>query len=159
MTSNAPVPSATTTATRPTWIFQANPKRYDIERSLRAEREELWNLRQHAKAVKAGDRALIWLSGPKAGIYAIGTVLADPIIQADTPTGIGYWVSKREGQRAIARVPVRYERILLDRPLQKVFLDADLALQGLRILHFPRGTVFAVTEAEWQAIALWLASP
>jgi hypothetical protein len=72
----SPVSSPNTDGIRQTWIFQANPERYRILESLSAQHVELWNLRQHAHDVHAGDRVLIWLSGQDAGIYAIGTVLS-----------------------------------------------------------------------------------
>lgn len=139
-----------------TWIFQANPKRYRIEESLQAEHEELWNLNQHAAEVRAGDRVLIWISGDDAGIYAVGIVLSNPVIMSDSPRGIEYWSDPADGRRPKARVQVRYDRVLLSRPLRKVYLAADPAFRNLGILRSPRGTNFAVTTAEWLAIKEWL---
>lgn len=139
-----------------TWIFQANPNMYDIETSLRAERHEKWNLRQHRKDVDVNDRVLIWISGKKAGIYAVGTVTSPPIITADTPQGIDYWTDKRNGRRAIARVNVRYDRILINHPLLRDFLLCDPDLWSLSILRYAQGTNFPVTEPEWQALKVWL---
>src|SRR4051812_24312473 len=71
-----PMPGATS---RPgeetrTWLFQANPDKYDIFETLQLG-EELWNLRQHAREVRVGDRVLIWVCGDDAGIYAVGRVV------------------------------------------------------------------------------------
>ena len=74
-----------------TWIFQANPAHYDIEASLRTEHVELWNLRQHASKVSMGDRVLIWISGKKSGIYAIGEVSTQPVDRPDSSAGRKYW--------------------------------------------------------------------
>lgn len=108
-----------------TWIFQANPAKYRISDSLRAEREEYWNLRQHATEVTLGDRVLIWLSGKRAGVYALGTVVSAATETADSPTGQAYWNDKKAGERPIPRVWVRYDHILLDRPLLKEFIACD----------------------------------
>lgn len=70
-------------STRRTWIFQGNPDKYRLENALQNEKEEWWNLNQHAKSVRTGDRALIWISGEKAGIYAIGSVLTDPEVRPE----------------------------------------------------------------------------
>ena len=140
---------------RRTWVFQANPARYPIEDSLRSEQGELWNLMQHAREVRAGDRVLVWISGPDAGIYAIGTVQTDPVDAPDSTEGQAYWTDEREGLRPRPRVLVTYER-LLDRPLLKCYLEWDADLDGLAILRQPRGTNFRVTEAEWAAIRSWL---
>ncbi len=139
-----------------TWLFQANPNMYEIETSLRVERDEMWNLRQHHKDIEVNDHVLIWIAGKQAGIYAVGTVTSPPIVTNDTVKGIGYWKDKREGHRAIARVWVRYNRVLIDRPLLRDFLLCDPDLWNLSILRNPRGTNFAVTEAEWKALKVWL---
>ncbi len=139
-----------------TWIFQANPHRYHIEESLQKEREELWNLNQHVADVRIGDRVLIWICGDEAGIYAVGTILSNPAIVPDSPQGVGYWSDPADGKRAKARVRVRYDRVLLARPLRKAYLTADPALRNLGILRSPRGTNFSVTQGEWSAIRGWL---
>jgi EVE domain len=144
------------TTIRRTWIFQANPLLYRIEESLRVEQKEKWNLRQHQRDVQIGDRVLLWMAGKRAGIYATGVVMTSPIIESDSPKGIGYWNDKRQGYRPIARVLVQYERVLLDRPLLRDFLRCDPALWNMKILRSPRGTNFGVTEEEWLAIQAWL---
>jgi hypothetical protein len=139
-----------------TWIFQANPKRYRIHESLQAEREELWNLNQHVREVRSGDCVMIWICGKSPGIYAIGTVLSDPILISDTPTGITYWYKQSDGRRVKARVTVRYDRVFLERPLLKVYLEADPGLWKLKILATQRGTNFSVSQEEAQIIRSWL---
>ena len=143
-------------STRRTWIFQGNPHKYRLENALQNEKEEWWNLNQHAKSVRAGDRALIWISGEKAGIYAIGSVLTAPEVRPDSTTGIGYWYNPTEGLKAKSRVRVRYERLLFKQPLRKAYLQADPNLWDMTILHMPRATIFAVSADEWQAIEAWL---
>lgn len=141
------------------WIFQANPDRYRIFDSLQRETDEYWNLNQYSKDVQVGNRVLIWISGENAGIYAIGTVIDPPVLTADSETGIGYWIDKADGRLPKARVRVRYDQLLLDRPLSKTFLQADPDLWGLRIITFPRGTNFPVSDTEWNAIKRWLDVP
>jgi hypothetical protein len=140
-----------------TWIFQANPQQYDIAASLAAERVELWNLRQHASKVKLGDRVLVWISGRKSGIYAVGEVISAPIDQPDSTMGRRYWKSAG-GHQVWPRVEVRYSQVLLDRPLYKKYLEFDAALTQLAILRQPRGTNFAVSATEWEALNSWLSS-
>jgi hypothetical protein len=139
-----------------TWIFQANPKMYHIDESLRVEAEEYWNLRQNSKKVSVGDRVLIWISGDDAGIYAFGHVKTVPILMPDSATGISYWYDEREGRQPRPRVLVRYDRVWLDRPLRKVFLQNDPDFWDHQIIRFPVGTNFAVSETEWQALRVWL---
>lgn len=139
-----------------TWIFQANPKLYDIHDSLKLETRELWGCKQHKDKIRKDDRVLIWISGSKAGIYAVGTVLTDPSPQPDTPSGMSYWNNPLEGLDDRPRVWVQYEKILLDQPLLKEFLRCDPELWDLRIMHKPMGTNFPVKDHEWLALKSWL---
>jgi predicted RNA-binding protein with PUA-like domain len=141
-----------------TWMFQANPNKYRIEDSIRIEDEEYWNLNQHSKKIHKGDRVLVWISGQEAGIYAIGTVATEPVMMPDSPKGLTYWTKSSDGQRLKPRVLVKYKMKLYDTPLLKKFLQCDPALWDLRIIQFPRGTNFPVTEEEWKAIKVWLDS-
>ena len=74
----------------------------------------------------------------------------------DTSVGMGYWIDKEDGRRAIARVHVRYDLVFLERPLLKAFLQLDPTLWDLQIIRNPRGTNFPVTDSEWAAVKLWL---
>lgn len=155
-TTNLPVKVSTKSHI---WIFQANPAKYRIEESLRVERSEYWNLNQHADSVHSGDRVLIWISGKDAGIYGVGTVIDEPQSRPDSAVGIGYWHNPVEGQRVKPRALVRYDQVLLDRPLHKVFLDFDPVLRNMSIMRFAHGTNFPVTEEEWLTIKAWLNEP
>lgn len=143
-------------SSRKTWIFQANPNKYRIEESLQKEKQEYWNLNQHAKHIKKGDRVLVWISGEQAGIYAIGTVMTSPILKSDSEKGISYWYDPREGRRVKPRVVVKYDEVMLNNPLLKLFLQYDPALWNLNIIRAPRGTNFPVDKDEWEAIKEWL---
>jgi hypothetical protein len=144
------------TQTRATWIFQANPTIYDIHTSLRVEAEEYWNCNQHYKKIRAGDRVLIWIAGKRSGVYALGTVMSDPVVRPDSAKGQAYWTDPENGRSARPRVRVKYDRVFLSRPLYRDFLQCDPELWDLTILARPQGTNFAVDEREWQAIEGWL---
>jgi hypothetical protein len=139
------------------WIFQGNPSRYTLIENLGTQATELWNLRQHADEVWVGDTVYIWISGEEAGIYAVGTVVTGAQLRQDSPSGIRSWTDPREGLQARPRVEIRYDRLLLDRPLLKVFIRTDAILRDLRILRAPRGTNYQLTQLEADAIEEWLA--
>jgi 5-methylcytosine-specific restriction enzyme B len=50
------------------WIFQANPKYYDIESALKQLSEQTWLVPQSHKQIQVGDTTYIWRSGQNAGI-------------------------------------------------------------------------------------------
>jgi hypothetical protein len=138
------------------WLFQANPARYRIHDSLVHEAEEWWNLNQHASDVQVGDLVAIWVSGNDAGVYAVGTVVKGPRFTSDSIQGQGYWENANDGTLPKPRVLVRYDRVFVDRPLLKVLLEADPKLWDLPVIRSPRGTNFALSKVEWQALIEWL---
>jgi len=141
---------------RNTWIFQANPKLYDIHEALRVEAKDMWGCVQHIKRIKAGDRALIWISGSEAGIYAVANILSDPELREDSAIGLKYWTNPVRGASPRPRVWIQFEKVLLDNPLLKRYLQWDPELWNLSIFANPRGTNFKVTQSEWEAIENWL---
>jgi hypothetical protein len=60
------------------WIFQANPKRWDLITSLQRGGEAEWSVNQKREAMRIGDVIYYWQSGKDAGIYGIGKVLTTP---------------------------------------------------------------------------------
>ncbi|MGC2185261.1 MAG: EVE domain-containing protein, partial [Terriglobales bacterium] len=56
------------------WIFQANPKYYDIDSALKRLSEQTWLVPQSHKQIQVGDTAYIWRSGQDAGIIAVASV-------------------------------------------------------------------------------------
>lgn len=139
------------------WIFQGNPRRYANLQMLATQPGEFWNLRQCAREVRVGDRVYIWIAGEEAGIYAVGTVLTSPVTMVDSALGRRQWTDPREGRLVFPRVEVRYDRVMLDRPLLKQYLRTDPILRELTILRMPRATNYPLTAAQAGAIAEWLA--
>ena len=139
-----------------TWIFQANPDYYDIYGSLRVESKDFWNCKQHASKIREGDRVLIWICGKQAGIYALGAITSEPEHSSDSAIGMKYWTNPLTGLKEYPRVWVEYEKVLLNQPLLKRFLQWDPELSSLKIFANPRGTNFPVTQEEWEVLESWL---
>ena len=64
------------------WIFQGNPKYFDIKESLKSLNTLTWGISQHKDKIHSGNTVYIWQSGPKAGIVAVGRILSQPKIMA-----------------------------------------------------------------------------
>ncbi len=56
------------------WIFKANPKWYDAFSALRDNAVDRWIVAAHEQRIKPGDKAIIWVTGPAAGCYALATI-------------------------------------------------------------------------------------
>jgi hypothetical protein len=60
------------------WIFQGNPRHFDVDTYLRTRSQIRWQVSQHAQRIKTGDKVLIWRSGDDGGVVAECTVESAP---------------------------------------------------------------------------------
>ncbi|OCB74002.1 WYL domain-containing protein [Flavobacterium crassostreae] len=59
------------------WIFQGNPKFYDVVGSLQNELLTTWKVATHKDKIKKGDKVILWLTGENSGCYALAKVTSD----------------------------------------------------------------------------------
>jgi len=71
-----------------TWMFQNNPKRYDLLGSAEKGFADQWSINQHRDKVAVGDRIYFFISGPTAGIYVVAKVVS-PAYDTDAPDEFG----------------------------------------------------------------------
>lgn len=133
------------------WIFQANPRRFDIERRLRDPNPATtWTVSRYKSQIAPGDHAFIWQAGERRGILAIMRVDSDPAEMLELPGEERYW-----SDRADSRLACRVLGTFVARfPL--VSVDRILAVPGLRdllILRFYQATNYALTEEEAHLLA------
>ncbi|MCZ8377646.1 EVE domain-containing protein [Mycobacterium sp. CPCC 205372] len=133
------------------WIFQANPRMYDLvgfleKPSTQPGSVDEWALRQHSKEVSDGDTVLLWSAGEKAGIYASGTILGSPFERPKQS-----WEGESAPETGLA-INFRLEHMLLDRPVLRQELINHPVLRNLLIIRQPAGTNFPVTEEQWEAL-------
>jgi 5-methylcytosine-specific restriction protein B len=136
------------------WIFQANPKLYDIDTALANVSEMTWSVNQYKQSIGAGDEVFLWRSGPEAGIVAVAEVLTAPsVMEQDS---LQYAVQPDKFSAPGLRVKLRIKKVYT------VTLSRDVLkarLPDLSILQSPQGTNFAVTPEEALAIREMLATP
>lgn len=139
------------------WIFQANPKVFDIERAVSEEPEMTWVVRQYTKDVRKGDRVYIWRSGPEAGVIAKATVMTDPEILpgvADSP----YALKPDSLAKAELRVRLQVGEVLPS-PIKRADLLEDPVLEDLEVITFPNATNFRVSPEQDAALRSLVAEP
>lgn len=130
-----------------TWIFQGNPKRYDVVDAVENLDKMTWAVTQYENQIRKGDKAYIWQSGPDSGIIASGIILCDPETKQpnlNDPYARGGPL-KTEPYLA---VDIRVERKLTNNKVTRNTLLADEHTKELEILRFSRGTNFSVTEEQ-----------
>jgi hypothetical protein len=139
------------------WLFQANPKIFDIDRAISEEPELSWVVRQHRKDVRRGDRVYIWRAGPQAGVIATATVLSDP---EEMPgiAGSPYLLEPESLTKPEPRVNLRIEGVL-PAPIQRVDLLEHPVLKDLGVISFANATNFEVTAGQDAALRELIEDP
>jgi MoxR-like ATPase len=124
------------------WVFQANPAIFDIDRAVSEEKELTWVVRQYRTRVRKGDRVYLWRSGSEGGVIATATVLTDP---EEMPgiAGSPYLRATESLSESEPRVNLRIDRVL-GTPVKRTELLEHPVLQDLGVLAFANATNFEV---------------
>jgi len=130
------------------WVFQANPKRYDIVGALRDGKLDSWTIKTHKNDISKGDRVIIWVTGKDAGCYALCEIASELMEAADAEDD-GYY-KEAPGTGPFDYVEIKVLTDLHATPIMKEEVDAAVALAELNVGH--QGTVFTVTPAQYAAI-------
>jgi len=137
---------------RQVWIFQSNPKYYRILEALQELEEIVFSVSRYRNEIRKGDRALLWVSGKYAGIYAIGYV-RDHIREGISPEeDTKFWVDSEAEEEPKPRAPIRLEKRFLGNPILRQKIKELPELTQLDILRQPNATNFRVTDEQWKAI-------
>lgn len=131
----------------PGWIFQANPKLFNLAHELAMSGEDAidaWKVSKYVDAIKDGDTVLLWQAGKGAAIHAVAEVCGD--VFEVTPETADEFV-EAGGYKA----PLHIRRVL-ERPVTRVLLQQTAGLEELHILKAPFGTNFRVTALEMKII-------
>lgn len=137
------------------WIFQGNPKIYDIQAALKAEAVKSWSVKAHKEAIKPGDKFILWSTGDNSGVYALGEITSEPTVRKEEPDELTFYKIQSENEEA-TRVSVRITHNLADQPITKEQIYGINDLAELKV--GTQGTNFMATQVEYNAI-LQLISP
>ncbi len=143
-----------------TWIFQGNPKLFDIERYLATQARVRWVVRQHRQEIAAGDRVFFWVAGAgkkeRAGVIAAGHVTDSPAVGPDDPAASPYRRAAASGDELRVNVEVDSQVNGKGR-IRRETLAKDPSFAGMPILRQPSGTNFRLADEHAVRLeALWL---
>jgi len=141
------------------WLFQANPKFYNLVESLADTKvgdQDGWSVTRYRDEMRIGDVAVFWQSGKDAGIYALGELIDEPYERDWEPT------RKESEERPYLKtewwVPLKFT-LILGQPITRQTLLAHPVLQNMQVIRSPTGTNFRVAPEEWDAIKALLPPP
>ena len=134
-----------------TWIFQANPDRFDIDGFLATKPSSTsWLVTRYATDLRLGDDVYIWRArgregSAKSGIVAKAQITSGVEIRKDDPQSIRFWKGGEDANAAASRVRINFERIANKRQLiQRAWVLDDPILRELTIVKIANGTNYAV---------------
>lgn len=129
------------------WIFQANPKIYDIEAAIKELKQQKWSVRQHKDEIKEGDTVYIWKSGNDAGLIAMGKAISNPEIGPDNEEALKFAKDRDAFKVNELRIMVQISKVL-SKPILKEQIAKNPKLSEITILKAPQGTNFALSKEE-----------
>lgn len=132
------------------WIFQANPKYYDIITAVNSLDVIEWTVKQSKKLIKGGDKIYIWMSGPEGGIVATGIALTDPIMLKGRDDNFN--ITDDISYDEYLGIKIKINQNLSDQIITRDMLKADNRTKTLEILRFPNATNYQVKDSEAKVI-------
>ena len=128
------------------WVFQCNPSDFDFETAVRNKLLHDWTVVAHKDKIKKGDKVILWLTGKRAGCYALARVTADPaeaIVSADSHL----W--KTEHKISLT-AGIDLTHNLLDKPLMWQNIKDTDGLKDLKVGN--QGTNFSATRKQYNTL-------
>jgi len=116
------------------WIFQGNPKFYDIYSALKDNSLKSWGVKQNKAEIKVGDKIIIWVVGDKPGCYALATVSSEvkKIVPDDAENK--YYIDKSKFNHQDDGVEIIVDHNFWDYPVYKEQLSSPFhGRQGTNI--------------------------
>ena len=145
------------------WLFQGNPKIFDVLGYLSDLDEIDWTIRQKhlAPDIKKGDTAFIWLAkgdGERSGVVARCSVLEEPSLTVEHPEALKYWKSDEEKENAsepALMVKLRVEDRCLGKKeiIKAEWLKEDPVFSDHRIFKMRSETNYRVSIPEGERLS------
>jgi MoxR-like ATPase len=133
------------------WIFQANPKFFDLRGALRELREDTFEVNQHKGEVNDGDRVYLWESGSEGGVVGLADIVEKPTVRLESQGSLRFrrQPEKFEGEklRGLMRIAT-----VVDPMISRQEVQQHPELINLSILKQAQGTNFAVTRREAEVL-------
>lgn len=133
------------------WIFQANPKFYNIELAVKKIKTITWSISKYKDKIKTGDKAYIWISGKDSGVIAAGTIKSDPALIMPSTEDLSYSLNQRLMKEGILRVQICIESLIKPR-ISKETIMRNSILKNMHIIKNPIGTNFYITPEQANAL-------
>jgi 5-methylcytosine-specific restriction enzyme B len=134
-----------------TWVFQSNPRYYDLDGALATFDELYWLVNQHAQQIQRGDTVYLWEAGNNAGVAAVARVLEPPAEVAGEQIDMRFYRDPSRFAGTQLRARLQIEQVLPER-LRRDSLREHPVLQNIAPLRQPHATNFILTTEQAKAL-------
>lgn len=131
------------------WVFQGNPKEFDIVKALEDNALKTWRVKAHKDKVKKGDKVILWVGGKDSGVYALATVDSE-VTSMPEPEIERYYYKDQTVYEDKERVFLKINYNLFNQPILKSELENHTWFSKMKVGS--QGTNFTATEEEYESI-------
>ncbi|TYP95241.1 EVE domain-containing protein [Fodinibius salinus] len=144
------------------WIFQGNPKRFDIDDYLSRYSFIYWTANQLTDQMQLGDQIFIWRAGNQSGAIAKGEISELPKERSEIKNkealGHDLWTDQ-EDEPSTTKVGIKVFEARLT-PEEGMILRSEIKdhpkFSSAHIITAPQGTVFNLQKSEFNFLnSLW----
>lgn len=133
------------------WVFQGNPKEFDIVKALEDNALKTWRVKAHKDKINKGDKVILWAGGKNSGVYALATVdsevskMPEPEIEREHYKDQTVYEDKE-------RVFLKIDYNLFNQPVLKSELENYTWFSKMKVGS--QGTNFTATKEEYESIKM-----
>lgn len=131
------------------WVFQGNPKEFDIVKALEDNALKTWRVKAHKDKVKKGDKVILWEGGKDSGVYALATVDSE-VTSMPEPEIERYYYKDQTVNEDKERVFLKINYNLFNQPILKSELENHTWFSKMKVGS--QGTNFTATKEEYESI-------
>jgi 5-methylcytosine-specific restriction protein B len=125
------------------WIFQGNPDKFDFETALKEELLDCWTVTAHKDDFRIGDNVIIWLTGGKAGCYALAKINSLPF-EREFSDDDYLWKEEPKNKWCVG---IEITHNLLEIPIYWTKIKDNKAFASMNVGN--QGTNFTATEDQY----------
>lgn len=125
------------------WIFQCNPTEFDYAKAVKGNLLHNWTVAAHKEKIKTNDKVILWLTGKRAGCYALARITSDP---EETDKSPDYHLWKSEPKISL-KAGIELTHNLVDNPLLWENIKGIKGIEELKVGN--QGTNFSATRKQF----------
>lgn len=128
------------------WVFQGNPAEFDYAKAVKSNLLYDWTVAAHKDKIKTNDKVILWLTGKRAGCYALARITSDPAEASISPDN-HLWKSE---PKISLKAGIELTHNLVDYPLLWQNIKSTKGLEKLKVGN--QGTNFSATRKQYYTL-------